>query len=110
MAHGEQRQRARPVANVVHNHPRLVCLLLMLSPCLIVKMFTEMLAAESEQQRQQVIDLVLPYVILPFRVRATIARSRLLNAANIWPVSLGIRATKSFRLATSSRVQGKIPI
>lgn len=35
----------------------------------MLEIFTERLAAESEQQRQQIIDRLLPFVILPFRVR-----------------------------------------
>jgi hypothetical protein len=60
----------------------------------MLEILPERLAAESEQQRQQVIDLLLPYIILPFRVRSFIQSS--LTTSDIllllfYPVPIGPR-------------------
>ena len=63
---------------------------------LIVAASLDKLKAESMKERQEIIDLILPYVILPFRVRHAQTEQSMLTA-DIRTVPVGLRTPKPLR-------------
>ena len=75
---------------------------------LIVGASTEKLAAEPVGQRQQIIDLVLPYVVLPFRV--SVADFTLDTWQLIFRiVSIGARTSKPLRHTIVATARAALP-
>ena len=71
---------------------------------LIVAASLDKLKAESMKERQEIIDLILPYVILPFRVRDAQTEQSMLTT-DIRTVPVGLRTAKPLRSAAVRSVR-----